>query len=661
MDSAVYGTIPSSFSNLVNIGELYLRNNSLRGGLPNLERLNSLRILDVSSNGGLSGTIPGWLNGTTFSQMTELRMSGNQISGSIPVSLGSLSKLQVLNLNGNRLSGTIPCLHVNVDSLKKLWVGSNQLEGTIPDCLSTLRGLTSLLLNENRLIGSIPASLRSLGNLTRLDLSSNLLIGNFDLLNEVFLPAIVNVSMNALGPSVAPYMYVATGASPAFALVDISAGPGVTSNFVCPYPRRYPETVVVRRSACRQPWSDLEFYGLIILAALVGAGIVYFLIQKYQAIELELLKKVTFGLTWIFSVVDAIVESISIASIIQHLAVRTNNCQLFNRYAIFQNFVVGYPWQKPSTPSSSFESWLDEFTSFGQHFTRDDPFTVSNLDSFARLCRTLPECSVDASGLACVVTDPTLQESGGAAFSTFLIVVWTVVAVRLLVEVCQLVIVLLSLRRQSLVPGVLARFHVQSIWGPMLLCSSSPYLKRQFVSQIVSTPLQPKDYLFRLIYAGVLSSIPLLFVKIYFLLVVSQTGLTVQNWISLVTGLVVVPQLISQAAYLFWQVRNAKSETAASMASSDATISDSSPSNPSNSVEFASADSTRIAADAAVSVAGVFYPAIVRCPRRRRCVSVACVFIVSVDIGAYPGQHWALYCFARMFSMGILFKQLGKN
>lgn len=588
-----------------------MRNNSLRGGLPNLERLKSLRILDVSSNGGLSGTIPGWLNGITFSQMTELRVNGNQMSGSIPASLGSMSKLQVLDVRGNQLSGTIPCLLFNVDSLKKLWMGSNQLEGTIPDCLSTLRGLTSLLLNENRLVGSIPSSLRSLRNLTRLDLSSNHLVGNFDLLNEVFLPAIVNVSMNALGPSMAPYMFVATGASPAIALVDISAGPGVTSNFMCPYPRQYPETVVVRRSACRQPWSDLELYGLIILAALIVVGIAYFLIQKYQVIEPELLKKVSFGLTWIFSVVDAVVESTSIASIIRHLGVRTNNCQLFNRYAIFQNFVVGYPWQKPSTPSSSFESWLDEFTSFGQHYTRDDPFTVSNLGNFARLCRNLPECNVDASGLTCVVSSPALQESGGAAFSTFLVVVWTVVAVRLLVEVCQLVIVLLSLRRQSLVPGVLARFHVQSIWGPMLLLSSSPYLKRQFVSEIVSTPLKPKDYLFRLFYAGALSSIPLLFVKIYFLLVVSQTGLTVQNWISLVTGLVVVPQLISQAAYSFWQVRNPKSEAAASTARNDATISDAFASNPSNltsSVEFAAADSTRIAANTTVSVVGNFLP-----------------------------------------------------
>ena len=40
-----------------------------------------------------------------LSNLTELRLNGNQLSGSIPVELGSLSALTKLYLSGNQLSG----------------------------------------------------------------------------------------------------------------------------------------------------------------------------------------------------------------------------------------------------------------------------------------------------------------------------------------------------------------------------------------------------------------------------------------------------------------------------------------------------------------------------------------------------------------------------
>ena len=51
----------------------------------------------------------------------------------------------------------------------------NQLSGTIPPTLGNLSNLTSLVLNRNQLSGTIPAALGNLSNLTSLVLSDLLL------------------------------------------------------------------------------------------------------------------------------------------------------------------------------------------------------------------------------------------------------------------------------------------------------------------------------------------------------------------------------------------------------------------------------------------------------------------------------------------------------
>jgi hypothetical protein len=109
----------------------------------------------------------------------------------------------------------------------------------------------------------------------------------------------------------------------------------------------------------------------------------------------------------------------------------------------------------------------------------------------------------------------------------------------------------------------------------MLLLSPSSEMKEKYRGQIASGQATSKDCMFQLLYAGALSSIPLLFVKIYFLLVVSQTGLTLQNWISLVSGLIVVPQLIAQAAVSLRKERFASPD--ATPVAGDATLTSSKP------------------------------------------------------------------------------------
>ena len=75
-----------------------------------------------------------WHGVTTDSdgRVTELILTNNQLTGTIPAELGDLTSLQRLYLHGNQLTGSIPSWLVNLSALRELSLWSNQLIGTIP-------------------------------------------------------------------------------------------------------------------------------------------------------------------------------------------------------------------------------------------------------------------------------------------------------------------------------------------------------------------------------------------------------------------------------------------------------------------------------------------------------------------------------------------------
>ncbi len=156
---------------------LFLHNNQLSGSIPSsLGNLTNLQYLYLYQN-QLSGSIPSSLGNLT--NLQYLYLYQNQLSGSIPSSLGNLTNLFDLHLANNQLSGSISSSLGNLTNLKYLHLANNQLSGSIPSSLGNLTNLKYLYLANNQLSGSIPSSLGNLTNLFDLDLSNNQLSGCF--------------------------------------------------------------------------------------------------------------------------------------------------------------------------------------------------------------------------------------------------------------------------------------------------------------------------------------------------------------------------------------------------------------------------------------------------------------------------------------------------
>ena len=158
------------------VTKLQLSFNQLTGTIPSsLGNLANLETLDLSFN-QLSGSIPPELG--NLANLRELELWGNELTGSIPPELGDLANLQELELWGNQLTGSIPPELGDLANLQELELWGNELTGSIPPELGDLANLQELELWGNELTGSIPPELGNLAKLTSLSLSGNQLTGS---------------------------------------------------------------------------------------------------------------------------------------------------------------------------------------------------------------------------------------------------------------------------------------------------------------------------------------------------------------------------------------------------------------------------------------------------------------------------------------------------
>ncbi|KAL5723251.1 LRR receptor-like serine/threonine-protein kinase rpk2 [Ranunculus cassubicifolius] len=156
---------------------LNISNNQLSGPIP-LEigsMCRYLKLLDVSGN-QIVGSLPESLGDLEF--LDTLDLSRNKLDGPLPAGLSRLKGLKYLSFAGNNLSGGIPSTLGQLFSLEVLQLSSNSLSGQIPDDLVNLGNLTVLLLNNNKLSGQIPSGLANVTSLSVFNVSFNNLSGD---------------------------------------------------------------------------------------------------------------------------------------------------------------------------------------------------------------------------------------------------------------------------------------------------------------------------------------------------------------------------------------------------------------------------------------------------------------------------------------------------
>ncbi|CAI5505039.1 unnamed protein product, partial [Closterium sp. Naga37s-1] len=174
------GSIPAAISHLAALSHLDLSFNiKFTGSIPlQMQRLTKLQSLYLSYM-NLSGPFPSWISGRT--NLRKLEAAHNRIVGSIPESIGSTIHLEVFSVWKNNLSGSIPESIGSLTRLSSLDLSDNQLEGTIPEGIGNMKDIRKLDLSNNHLTGTLPTTLSRLSGLFQLFLSHNNLSGSFPL------------------------------------------------------------------------------------------------------------------------------------------------------------------------------------------------------------------------------------------------------------------------------------------------------------------------------------------------------------------------------------------------------------------------------------------------------------------------------------------------
>ncbi|KAI9192637.1 hypothetical protein LWI28_025814 [Acer negundo] len=167
----------TDLSNCRSLETLVLHSNPLNGYIPDsIGNFSSSFQIFFAPDCQIKGHIPrsiGSLKGLTF-----IELSSNNLTGTMPSTVGGLERLQRFRVDDNKIEGLIPKELCSLQQLGEISFRNNEINGPIPECISNLSLLQKLVLSSNRLNSSIPVTLWDLENLLFLNLSSNFFIAS---------------------------------------------------------------------------------------------------------------------------------------------------------------------------------------------------------------------------------------------------------------------------------------------------------------------------------------------------------------------------------------------------------------------------------------------------------------------------------------------------
>lgn len=170
--------LPEEVGTLTAVTDFRVNGNKLKGSIPEcIYDLPNLQKLYLQNN-NLSGSLSSKLGNLT--ELTEFYIDRNvNLGGSIPASIGNLTKLVSINIAKTGIGGSIPPELVNCKALKNFMAYENKLSGEIPDFWDKLPSVGVLQLYGNDgIVGPIPATIGSLKSATGIQLKNCNLTGN---------------------------------------------------------------------------------------------------------------------------------------------------------------------------------------------------------------------------------------------------------------------------------------------------------------------------------------------------------------------------------------------------------------------------------------------------------------------------------------------------
>ena len=167
-DNNLFGDLPPELSILTAVENLVIKNNKdLTGTIPlEVGTMTELRQLALYNNDH-TGEIPVTIYDNLL-HLVYLNLQDNRLTGQLRPEVGQLSSLKKLILFNNELEGPVHSLHIaNIDELEYLGLSGNKFSGSIAHQIGNIPSLEYLYLDNNRFTGTLPTKLGLLSSLSK--------------------------------------------------------------------------------------------------------------------------------------------------------------------------------------------------------------------------------------------------------------------------------------------------------------------------------------------------------------------------------------------------------------------------------------------------------------------------------------------------------------